>query len=94
MEKAIVAEFSKREDKLTQFEKVMYYITESYLIIGGIPAVILFFLATVTSLIQIIDYDEYETCINRYKTLKILTGGSTGDVPNMLWWHLLGSAIC
>lgn len=92
--KETVLEFNRREQKLSQFDKVMYYVTESYLIIGGIPSIILFFLAIVTSLLLITEQDEYETCIDRYKTLKILTGGSSGDVSNMLKWHLRGSAIC
>lgn len=76
------------------FDKFMYYMTESFLVVGGLPCVILFFLATVSCLIKLVDQDGYEKCIYTEKVKKILSGKSQDDVSDMLEWHLWGSAIC
>lgn len=78
----------------TQCGVRLLILTEAALITGAIPAAILFILSCVTNIILLVDQDEYDTCIATKKAQKVLAGGSSGDVSDMLEWHLTGSIIC
>jgi len=82
-----------QKKQLTTLDRWLYYLTESVLLIAGIPAVILFFIGVVNGLIMLVQQDEYQKCIFEEKVKKLVAGKDPDEVSDMLQWHLRGSAI-
>lgn len=78
----------KREHKEEESSEnpTLYFLTESVLIVGGIPSIIMFFVAVVTGLILLIQEDNYLKCIIPRKAL-------SNDVDDRMENHLNGSMV-
>ena len=47
--------------KKEQASPVFYFLTESVLVVGGIPSILFFITGIINGLLIIIEYDEYKT---------------------------------
>ena len=83
------------EENLTYCERMLYFLTESCLVICGIPVIVLFFLGIVDGLVQLVEQDDYTKWIYAEKTIKVAAGGDSDDVSDMLETHLyMSCTIC
>lgn len=83
---------NENKGKETQ-NRIFYVLTESVLVVAGIPSIIFFFFGIVNGLLLLIQQDEYLKCIYTEKAKAVLNGGSTGDVKDRMEDHLTGSTV-
>ena len=81
------------EKNVNGCERILYALTESSLVIWGLPTLILIALMITTNIIILIDQDNYDKCIESKKVAKVAAGGNSDDISDMLKWHLRGSVI-
>lgn len=82
------------KEKITPCDRKLNILTEAILIVGGIPALILFILASASGMVLLVEQDDYDKWIATKKAKKILAGGNSDDVSDLLEWNLTGSVIC
>lgn len=97
-----VVEGANEEDKLVTKEEeksvskpnpIFYLLTESILVVGGIPTVLFFIVGIINGFLLLIEQHNYLICIAKEKYANVLAGKSQDDVSDMIEWHLIGSTI-
>ena len=83
----------RKEEEVSSWSKFMNYLSDSFLVLGALPVIILFFEGWVTSILLMTEWYDYQTWILTKKAAKILSGGNSNDISDMLKWHMIGSAI-
>jgi hypothetical protein len=91
----------KETDQLVDTEKeakdakdrIFHLLTESVLVVCGIPSILFFFIGIINGLLLLIQQDEYMICITNGKANAILAGGSENDIKDRMEGHLTGSTV-
>ena len=84
-EEGQLVERPHKEEEETE-NPTLYFLTESVLIVAGIPSVIMFVIAVVSGLVLLIQQDNYLRCI-------IPKRATVNDLPERMEKHLTGSII-
>jgi hypothetical protein len=74
-------------------DRIFHLLTESVLVVCGIPSIIFFFIGIINGLLLLIQQDEYLICIATRKANAILAGGSENDIKDRMEGHLTGSTV-
>jgi hypothetical protein len=83
---------TKKEAKDAK-NRIFYLLTESVLVVCGIPSILFFFMGLINGLLLLIQQDEYLTCILTAKANAVLAGGSANDIKDRMEGHLTGSTV-